>query len=229
MKQLVTILNTPMKTVAATGIALLYMMAGSVGNAHAEQFFTSEAGLAPGVFLVADKRLMDPNFRRTVVLITEYGPEGTMGVIINRETDIPLSVALPQVEEVQESEETLFFGGPVSLNTLVMLIKSGGERLDREGTLNVFEDVYLSADPVIFQDIFSHKKTVEAVRSFAGYAGWAPGQLENELARGDWIVKKADSFSIFLKNPEYLWRDLSGDEDPRKWIMAPGYKLASVD
>ena len=84
----------------------------------------AEKALAQGKFLVADRRLMDPNFRETVVLIIRCGPEGTMGLVINRPIQVKLSTVFPDIKELDQSEETLYLGGPVEPGGILLLVRS---------------------------------------------------------------------------------------------------------
>lgn len=171
-----------------------------------------EQKLGAGVFLVATSRLLDPRFGQSVVLLTQYDAQGAMGVIINRPTEHRLSDLLPHVEALQGRSDRLFFGGPVSVNTIVALLQSA-EEVKLEQTTRVFGDVYLSGNPEAFAYIIGRKRENEAFRGYAGYAGWAAGQLEAEIARGDWSVVGADAFTVFRKEPSTVWRDLSPEPE----------------
>jgi putative transcriptional regulator len=175
--------------------------------------------LGAGVFLVATRQLVDPPFSRSVVLLTRYDPEGVMGVIINRPTEHRLSDLLPDVEALQGRSDRLFFGGPVSVDWVVTLILSA-EKLELEQTTRVFGDVYLSGNPAAFAYIIDRKRADEAIRGYAGHAGWAPGQLEGEIARGDWSVVDADAFTVFKKESSAIWRDLTPGPEPGRELRA---------
>jgi putative transcriptional regulator len=171
------------------------------------------------VFLVATHRILDPRFSRTVVLLTRYGPRGATGVIINRPTGHRLSDLLPEIEALEGRSDLLFFGGPVSLNTIVILLQSA-EEVKLAQTSRVFGDVYFSRNPEAFGHIIGREKSEEAIRGYAGYAGWAPGQLEGEIAKGDWLVVGADAFTVFRKESPDVWRDLSPDPEPERELRA---------
>ncbi len=175
--------------------------------------------LGAGVFLVASHRLVDPRFSRSVVLLTQYDREGVMGVIINRPTEHRLSDLLPHVEALRGRSDRLFFGGPVSVDVIVTLILCA-EKVELPETTRVFGDVYLSGDPAAFAYIIGRKREDEAIRGYAGYAGWAAGQLEGEIARGDWSVVDADAFTVFRKESSAIWRDLSPGPEPGRELRA---------
>lgn len=176
----------------------------------------SHGSLKKGVFLVAERKLKDPNFEKTVVLLTHYGPTGTVGVIINRPTETSLSEALPEIKELENSRELLFFGGPVLKRGMVLLIKSGEKMVE---SYHVFGNVYFSGSVKALAKALSDEDA--AARVYAGYAGWAPGQLEFEISRGDWRVIEADEASIFERDPGTLWDSLMRPED-QLWIRVIG-------
>jgi putative transcriptional regulator len=178
--------------------------------------------LEAGVFLVATNRLADPRFARSVVLLTHYQSDGVMGVIINRPTEHRLADLLPEIEALEGRSDLLFFGGPVSLNAIVTLLQSDDE-VKLEQTTRVFGDVLFSGNPETFTWIIERNKKNEAIRGYAGYAGWAPGQLEGEIARGDWWVTDGDAFTIFRKESSAVWRDLSPEPEPGRELRAGRY------
>lgn len=160
--------------------------------------------IGKGVFLVASPNLIDPNFRQTVVLIFEYGPEGTIGVIVNRPTGFLLSEALPNFPMLRGTSHVIFFGGPVQPNGIHVLFRTGKQPPD---TRQVLEGVYVGGNMEALERMITQPKPNETFRLYAGYAGWAPGQLEYEMARGSWATLPADSESIFDKEPTSLWPD----------------------
>ena len=165
----------------------------------------SAPAITKGVLLVAHPSLMDPNFRQTVVLVCEHGAEGTLGVIINRPTALSLSEALPGVSVLQGTSYVLFAGGPVQPDGILMLFRV----VEAPGQLKkVLERVYLGLSREILERVITKPNPTETFRAYAGYAGWARGQLEFEMAMGSWAVVPADPSSIFDKTPETLWEEL---------------------
>jgi len=165
----------------------------------------SEKELAQGKFLVADRRLMDPNFRETVVLLIRYGQDGAMGLVINRPLPVKLSTVFPDVKELDQSKEALYLGGPVEPGGILLLVRSGQPP---EGSLPVFGDVYLSSSQEVLQRLIKKPEKNDRFRIFAGYAGWAPKQLEFECDRGDWHVLAADVETLFDCKPSEIWPEL---------------------
>lgn len=158
-----------------------------------------------GLFLVADPDLTDPNFSETVVLITHHGPQGTTGVVINRPTTTLLSHALPDLPSLADRPETLFVGGPVGREAVVMLMRT---REPHESARRVFGDVYEGRSADALAHILKQTDPKAAFRFYAGYAGWASGQLEDELDRGSWRVLPADSAVVFDRDPDVIWSEM---------------------
>ena len=158
-----------------------------------------------GIFLVADPGLTDPNFSETVVLITHHGPQGTTGVVINRPTTTPLSRALPDLPSLADRPETLFVGGPVGREAVVMLMRTIEPH---ESARRVFGDVYESRSADALAHLLKQTDPKAVFRFYAGYAGWASGQLEDELDRGSWRVLPADSAVVFDRDPDVIWSEM---------------------
>ena len=161
--------------------------------------------LAKGIFLVASRRLQDPNFKETVVFLVEYGAEGAMGVVINRPSTVKLSTVFPDIKELKKRKDTIYVGGPVAVNQMLMLIRSANMP---EASQEIITDVYISSSWKVLERLMKNAAKDEAFRLFAGYAGWAPDQLESECARGDWHVLKADIETLFDKKSSEIWQEL---------------------
>jgi len=176
----------------------------------------SEKELAQGMFLVADRRLMDPNFRETVVLLIRYGPDGAMGLVINRPLKVKLSTVLPDIKELERRKETLYLGGPVEPTRILLLVKLVSLS---EASMPVFDDVYLSSSQEVLQRLIKKPVKEEMFRIYAGYAGWAPKQLESEYNRGHWHVLKADTETLFDKKSSEIWQELI-NRATVQWVRA---------
>ena len=161
--------------------------------------------LSKGKFLVASKQLRDPQFYETVVLLLEYDSKGAMGLVINRPTTVKLSKVLPEIEGLQKRSDTIYLGGPVAKNQLMLLIRTSSPP---EGSRLVFKDIYLSSSQTVIEKMIDNPDTPERFRVYAGYAGWAPGQLDHEVSRGGWHILQADEESVFDKAPSKIWPEL---------------------
>ena len=149
-----------------------------------------------GQLLVAGPDLLDPNFRRSVLLVGEHGDEGAMGVILNRPSGMTVADAAPDLEPLIGPDAPIFAGGPVQPTSGVVLAEVA------EADEPVFGDVVLVPGLGELADVVDGAGNI---RVFAGYAGWGPGQLDGELERDDWIVEPAQASDVFSETPEELW------------------------
>ena len=157
-----------------------------------------------GMFLLAAPGLRDPNFAQTVVLLLEYDRTGALGLVINRPTEASLHDVLASPLPNSQGH-AVFAGGPVEHRRLIALLRSpvvvdGAERL--------FGDVHASGSMDTLRRMLERDGHAADVHAYLGYAGWASGQLDAEIARGDWIVTPADAASIFDTPPRDVWRNL---------------------
>jgi len=164
-----------------------------------------DAGAFKPVFLVSRPDMNDPNFHDSVVLLTRSGPLGAVGVIVNRRTDVPLARALPEAESRLGPDDRLFFGGPVGPAVMSFVFRASGPR---EGALKIAEGAYASSNQDLIKELIARDRPTEGLRVFAGLAGWAPGQLEDEINRGDWRKLPVDAHMLFDVKPELMWTEL---------------------
>jgi putative transcriptional regulator len=152
-----------------------------------------------GHLLIASAALRDPNFRRTVVLVTEHTEEGAMGLVLNRPSSVTVADGVPKLETLVADGELVFVGGPVQPEAVVAL----AEVEDPEVSPAIaFADVgFLRPD----LDADELEGAVRRVRVFAGYAGWSPGQLEAEIEEEAWIVEPALADDVFATDVGSLW------------------------
>jgi putative transcriptional regulator len=160
-----------------------------------------------GKLLISGGRLHDDSFRHTVVLIGAHGPEGAVGVILNRPLDVTVQDAAPALAELTDAGAPLFGGGPVEPDQAVLLVEvADTEILD----LPVFGSVgFLTGD--VPADTAS---AIRRARVFVGHAGWGPGQLEDELRAEAWIVEPATIDDVFAADPASLWRRILERKGP---------------
>jgi len=154
------------------------------------------------VFLVARPGMPDPNFRESVVLVTQSQDGVATGVILNRPTDRSLAELLPS-ERFEAFIDPIFFGGPVARQGLFALFEA-----DKYSgpAIPMIPGVYLAVLPDSVDALLN--KPPAKIRFFSGYSGWAPGQLQGELDRGDWLVVDADAKTVFLRDTSRLWLDM---------------------
>lgn len=153
-----------------------------------------------GRLLVATPQILDPNFYRAVVLLVEHGPQGALGVVLNRPTSEHLADHVPQWAEHATAPGVVFIGGPVSNEVAVGVAENPTPR--PEEFTAVLGDVGLldlSHDPSHFAG-FGH------LRVYSGYSGWDGAQLENELTAGGWFLADAEPGDVFTDDPAGLWK-----------------------
>ena len=182
-------------------LRLLLVLAALLGAAP---LASAQSGTAPnGVFLIATPALVDPNFRRSVVLVTQAPDGTTVGFIVNRPGQRSLADILPEHELLKRFTEPLYLGGPVQSAGLFAVFRT---KDNPQGALRVLDDLSFALDPAVVEGLM-HTPPAQ-VRFFNGYAGWAPGQLETELDRGGWYVLNADTDTVFRKDMGKLWDEL---------------------
>jgi len=153
-----------------------------------------------GKLLVSSPALLDPNFRRTVVLIAHHDDDGAMGLVLSRPSDLPATHAVPTLEGLPGADDPVFVGGPVQPEAFMVLAE--------------FDDVREAAAPIMaglgFMPADSEPEdlSIRRLRLFAGYSGWGAGQLEAELDEDSWIVVDARPDDAFAPDPDELWRSV---------------------
>src|SRR5712675_690777 len=150
-------------------------------------------GTSHAVFLIARPAMPDPNFRETVVLVTQAEGAEATGVIINRPTNRSLAEMLPS-ERFKRFKDPIFFGGPVAPQGLFAVFQA--EKFSG-AVVTMLPGLYLAIVPDSIDALLNEPPP--RIRFFAGYSGWAPGQLQGELDRGDWLVVDAEADPVFLK------------------------------
>jgi putative transcriptional regulator len=156
-------------------------------------------GLKAGVFLYAAPETGFSSFTESVVLLVEHGREGSLGLIVNRPTPIPVREVL---KDLGPLDLALYFGGPVQPDVAVALVRS--LRLV-PGAVRVLPDVYFCPNLERIDPTARTPDAASRLRIYAGYAGWSPGQLAGELRRNAWVIGPADARSIFSSEPDALW------------------------
>jgi putative transcriptional regulator len=155
-----------------------------------------------GGLLLASPTLLDPNFARTAVVVCAHDDDGSLGLVLNRPTEIPVGDHLPGWVERLARPEVVFVGGPVQPETAVGLALRLADPPDGwteiRGRLGLLD---LSTPPG------ASAGHLEALRVFSGYAGWSPGQLEAEVAAGDWFPVPLQESDTFSESAASLWPD----------------------
>lgn len=179
---------------------------------HASATAAGEATPRSAIVLTARDGLPDPNFERSIVLVTNNVASGPFGIILNRPTRVTLGQLFPDIANMPLRDERVYFGGPVEIGALSFLARSS---TPPEHAVKIVADVYLSRDREWLRTLLEHGATRDTVRVFIGYAGWEPDQLENEIARGDWKGTPASGDAIFAPGPEHPWPAAAAPETQR--------------
>ncbi|MFI5133267.1 MAG: YqgE/AlgH family protein [Chitinophagales bacterium] len=165
---------------------------------------------APGILLIADPFLKDPNFLRTVVFICEHKEEGSFGFVLNRKYENTLDEWIPHLEG---HKTPVYYGGPVQMDTIHFLHQYPAEI---PGGVEVIKGVYWGGDfEAVIQMIKDETIDYNKIRFYIGYSGWSDGQLNDELTEKSWLTVQATRKLIFLRNYEEIWKEslklLGGD------------------
>ena len=158
--------------------------------------------LAIGRFVIANRQV-GGFFGGSVIVLVDHGAHGSLGLIVNRPVELTLAELLPDLEEARGRREHAFLGGPVGPDQLLLLIRSSKPP---EGSAPVVDGLHVSGSRDTLRALL-RSPGVE-FRAYVGYAGWAPGQLASEIARGDWTLAPGDAGSVFERDPTGLWEKL---------------------
>lgn len=158
----------------------------------------------PGQLLYASPAMSDANFSETVLLLLLSNEQGSRAIALNRPTWVKPAEAFPDIEELATSEATLYFGGPVNPNLLVIVFDAGDTV--PENSQQVFGNIFVTTDPAALTAAAAGGST--RVRLFAGHAAWAPGQLEAEVAAGNWRLVNGSADRVFADDPAALWNTI---------------------
>lgn len=164
---------------------------------------------AQGKLLVATEVVHGEMFAKTVVLLLYYDETGAFGLVVNRPTDVRLEELLAEEDVIAGYTGTLFWGGPVQMDSLRALLRTDEPPGSAE---KIIESVYL----VAFDDALElDSADLATLRLYIGYAGWAPGQLDDELAHGSWRVLPGTDEHVFDAEPASLWKRLTPPPEQR--------------
>ena len=160
------------------------------------------------ILLVARGELRDPNFADSVVLVMNNLGPAPIGLVVNRPTEIPVARLFPDFKRLTPLHDKVYFGGPVDLESVWFLFRAAKPP---EHAVQAFAGIYLSSSRDLLQQLLGREKPMDGLRIFIGHSGWAPGQLEAEIARGAWTLERAEPDAIFKGRPEHPWPTPSND------------------
>ncbi|MBI5901605.1 MAG: YqgE/AlgH family protein [Rhodocyclales bacterium] len=164
-----------------------------------------EAAPSRSVLLIANEDMEDPRFRQTVVLVTRHGrSRSTIGVILNRPSEVRLDQVFPDFAH-SSTEHRLHYGGPVAQGQIVFLVR--GDVVPK-AAITLADKLYISSDGQSLKRLLLSPTPPDRLRVFDGFASWAPGQLEQELDRGDWYLLPVDADTVFNLPAGEIWERL---------------------
>ena len=184
-------------------LAALLLLVGASWPTVAE-----ETKRLTAILLVAKGELRDPNFADSVVLVMNNLGPAPVGLVINRPTEIPVARLFPDLKRLAPLHDKVYFGGPVDLESVWFLFRAAKPP---QHAIQAFAGIYLSSSRHLLQQLLGRDKPLEGLRIYIGHSGWAPGQLEAEIARGAWTLEHADPDTIFKGKPEHPWPTPSQD------------------
>ncbi len=156
------------------------------------------------LLLVAKPSLLDPNFTRTVVLVTQAEDASTVGVILNRPLQENLQAFLPQDLSGANYKDRVFQGGPVMRRVVISVFRSGAK--PQGPAFPVLKGIYLTMHPVNIRAML--EDPASQYRLYVGFSGWAPNQLQSEFMRDGWYMLPADAETVFRKDTEGMWEEM---------------------
>lgn len=192
---------------SALGIiaTLLALAASSAAAQRVEQ----------GALLTASPEVASYAFERSVVLIVHHADNGTLGIIVNRPTELHPAEAFDGLEALGDYEGRVFTGGPVEPTRPLMLLNDTGEYLGDAD--RVLDTVHISADPELVRRNAGRLGDDSKLRVFAGHVQWEPGQLEAEVTEGAWRVHSGNAAFVFAAEPLALYDSLApGETSPTR-------------
>lgn len=170
----------------------------------------SSGAPAPGakpltaILITARDEVGDPDFSNAIVLVMNNLGPAPVGLIVNRPTAVSVSHLFPELKQLAKLPDKVYFGGPVDFETVWFLIRAPKPPGHAVPTC---DGVYVSADKRLLLQLLARERPMQGLRLFVGHAGWAPGQLQEEIAAGAWTLGRADANTIFNGKSEHPWPD----------------------
>jgi putative transcriptional regulator len=181
----------------AGALCALLLLSGSARPTSAP-----DAKPLTAILLIAREDLPDSNFADSVVLVMNNLGPAPVGIIINRPMPIPVSRIFPDLKRLAQVRDKVYFGGPVDFGSVWFLFRAAKPP---EHAIQACDGVYLSADQRLLLQLLGRDTPMDSLRIFVGHASWAPGQLEAEIERRDWTLKRAEKEGIFSGKSQHPW------------------------
>jgi len=171
--------------------------------------------VSSGKVLLAEPFMLDPNFKRSAVLLCEHNQDGSVGFIMNR----PLNMRIDElIDGFPEFDSGVLFGGPVQTDT-IHYIHNVGELL--EESIKVADGVYWGGNFEKLKFLISSNLILpQNIRFFVGYSGWTEGQLRDEMVYGSWVLADMDANYLFKLEPKKLWTEVMYNKGDAYTVIA---------
>ena len=171
--------------------------------------------ISKGKILIAEPFMVDPNFKRSVVLMCEHEEEGSLGFILNKSLDMKVNELIADFPEIDAS---VYYGGPVQTDT-IHYIHNVGDVLDE--SMKVMNGVYWGGDFEKLKTLINSELVQpHNIRFFVGYSGWSYGQLKDEFELGSWLTENMDANYLFKIKPKTLWQKVLQDKGDAFSVIA---------
>lgn len=182
--------------------------------------------IAVGKLLVSPRDAPDPNFGQAVILLVQHDPQGTVGLMINRRTEVPIARALEEFKPAKGKTDPIYMGGPMELDGVMALLRLGAKPSD---AAHVLGDVYLSSSRKLVEKTLTAGTGPGEFRLYMGYCGWGADQLEHEVELHVWYIFGGTAGLVFDSNPSSLWSRLISRTEGQVARSIPPKRLAQSE
>jgi len=190
------------KALTALLTYVFILLAANNNFAEAAKKKRAHGNLSKGVFLVATDKLSGFSLQKTVIYITQHDQAGTSGFIVNQPTNLNVNEAFPGTHASSSTDNTLYFGGPLHSQYLFILTQTESP----QGLYPISHQIYFGTGDELKSRL--HSETTDLIRTYAGFMSWGPGQLEEELTAGDWVLAPGNIKQLFADDTSDLWQTL---------------------
>ena len=152
--------------------------------------------------ITARPQVGDEDFGGSIVLVMNNLGPAPIGVIINRPTPVSVAQLFPDIKSLASLPDRVYFGGPVEITSVWFLFRA--DKVPKHA-IQALDGLCISGSRELLLQLLGRPKPMEGLRIFTGHSGWAPGQLEAEIARGDWSAERASPDAVFSGRSEHPW------------------------
>ncbi|HTY50303.1 MAG TPA: YqgE/AlgH family protein [Steroidobacteraceae bacterium] len=161
-----------------------------------------DADSVTAILITARDQVADEDFGGSIVLVMNNLGPAPIGIIINRPTPVPVAKLFPGNKRLASLRDRVYFGGPVEIDSVWFLFRAN--KVPKQA-VQAFDGICISGSRELLLQLLGRAKPMDGLRIFMGHAGWAPGQLEAEIANGDWRAERAHADAVFSGKSEHPW------------------------